>query len=295
MRLEQLYRSGKPEISFEFFPPKTAEGTEKLFGDTIPRLKKFQPALVSMTYGAGGTTRELTLELCDRLKRQADLETMCHLNIVGQSRTQIRENLQRLKELGIYNLLALRGDPPRDDPNFKPHPEGLTSSVELIEEARRLNWFSIAVTGFPEVHPEAKDRAADIAYLKRKVGAGGCVIVTQLFLDNAFFFEFMEEVKRAGITAPVIPGILPILSAPQIRRFAALCGSTIPPAVEKNLAKYEEDDAATAQYGVELATRQCEELLKKARVPGLHFYCLNRPEAAEAILKNLGLSPAPQK
>ncbi|MBI1953834.1 MAG: methylenetetrahydrofolate reductase [NAD(P)H] [Candidatus Omnitrophica bacterium] len=289
MRLDELYRQGRPEISVEFFPPKTPEAIERLFTETVERLKKFQPAFFSMTFGAGGSTRNLTIDLCDRLKNRAGVETTCHLNIVGQSKEETRENLRRIKAAGLYNLLALRGDPPRDEPDFKPHPDGFHSSVELIEEAGKDPWFSIAVTGFPEVHPAAKDRASDIAYLKRKVEAGGSVVITQLFLDEAYFLEFMGHVRKAGITVPVIPGILPILSAAQIRRFAALCGSTIPPAVEKELSKYENDEAGAAQYGIELATRICQALLKSG-ARGLHFYALNRAASTEAILKNLGLA-----
>lgn len=288
MRLDQLYKTAKPEISVEFFPPKTPEGVEKLF-QTVEELKKLNPVFFSMTFGAGGSTRNLTIELCDRLKNRAKVETMCHLNIVGQSRQETKENLQKIKAAGVYNLLALRGDPPRDQPDFKPHPDGFHSSVELIEEARRDPWFSIAVTGFPEVHPEAKDRAQDMAYLKRKLDAGGCVVITQFFLDNAYFFEFMQLVKKAGITAPIVPGILPILSGSQVRKFAALCGSTIPPDVEKALAKYEQDDEACVSYGIELATRLCEGLLKSG-VPGLHFYALNRARSTQTILSNLRLA-----
>ena len=289
MRLEQLYQSGKPEISVEFFPPKTPEGVEKLFGETVPRLNRLKPVFFSMTFGAGGTTRDLTVELCDRLKNQVKAETVCHLNIIGQSKADTRENLARIKATGVYNLLALRGDPPRDQPDFKPHPDGFHSSVDLIAEAAKDPWFSIAVTGFPEVHPEAKDRAADMAYLQRKLEAGGRVIITQFFLDNAYFFEFMGLVKKAGIVAPVVPGILPILSAAQVRRFAGLCGSTIPPAVEKELSKVENDEEGAVKYGIELATRQCEGLLKSG-VPGLHFYALNRFRSTEEILSNLGLA-----
>jgi methylenetetrahydrofolate reductase (NADPH) len=291
MRLEELYLSDHLDISIECFPPKTLEATKKFFTSTVAQFKKLDPAYISMTFGAGGTTKDLTLELCDRLKNKEQVETMCHLNIIGQSKEDTGQNLQRLKEMGIYNLLALRGDPPRDDPNFKPHPDGFHSSVELIREARKDPWFSIAVTGFPEVHPEAKDRAADIAYLKQKVQSGGCVIITQLFFDNCFFFELLEHVKKAGITVPVIPGILPIVSVPQVRRFADLCGSTIPPKVNKELQKYEQDDQAAVQYGIELATRLCEGLIKEAQVPGLHFYALNRAKPTKAILSNLGLTP----
>jgi methylenetetrahydrofolate reductase (NADPH) len=286
MRLNQLYKSGTPDISFELFPPKTPDGIEKLFV-TVDELKAVKPAYFSMTYGAAGSTRDLTLDLCDRLKNQSGVETTCHLNIIGESKLSIRGNLERLKTMGVANILALRGDPPKDMPNFAPHPDGFKSSVELIEEINKDPFFSIAVTGFPEVHPEAKDRAADIAYLKKKLAAGGCVVITQLFFDNAYFFDFMEQVRKAGITAPVVPGVLPILSVPQVRRFAGLCGSTIPPAVDSQLKKYETDDEGAANYGVELATKLCEGLLKSG-VPGLHFYVLNRSASTRAILKNLG-------
>ena len=288
MRLDELYRSGKPQISVELFPPKTPEGVQKLFDETIPDLQKFHPTYFSMTFGAGGSTRNLTVELCARMKTEAEVETTCHLNIIGQSKQETRENLARIKQAGVYNLLALRGDPPRDQPDFKPHPDGFRSSVDLIQEARKDPWFSIAVTGFPEVHPEAKDRAADMAYLQRKLEAGGCVVITQFFLDNRFFFEFMDLVKKAGITAPVVPGILPILSVSQLRRFTALCGSTIPPAVEKELAKVENDEEGAVNYGIELCTRMCRELLKSG-VPGLHFYALNRSRSTQTILSNLAL------
>ena len=287
MRLEKLYKSDQPDISVELFPPKTPGGRENLF-QVVRQLKEYNPAFFSMTYGAGGSTRDLTFDLCDQLKNQEQVETTCHLNIIGQSKEDSQANLERLKQIGVYNLLALRGDPPRDQPNFKPHPNGFGSSVELIEAAHQEPWFSIAVTGFPEVHPEAKDRAADISYLKRKVDAGGSVIVTQLFFDNAYFFEFLSEVNQAGITVPVIPGILPILSVEQIRRFAALCGATLPQSVNQALTKYENDEKGAIEYGIELATQMCEELIK-AGVPGLHFYALNRAQSTEAILSNLGL------
>lgn len=287
MRLDELYRSGKLDVSIELFPPKTAEGVSTLF-KTIGQLNGLKPAFFSMTYGAGGSTRDLTLDLCNRMKNELQVETMCHLNIIGQSKDETCQNLKRLKEMGVYNLLALRGDPPRDDPHFKAHPEGFHSSVELIEEAHQDPFFAIAVTGFPEVHPEAKDRAADIAYLKRKIQAGGCVVITQLFFDNAYFFEFMEHLRKAGIQVPVVPGILPILSAAQVRKFAKLCGSTIPPAVEASLTKYESDEEGATRYGIELATQMCQGLLKSG-VPGLHFYALNRAESTTAILTHLGL------
>lgn len=289
MRLDQLYRGPAPDISIELFPPKTPDGVTRLF-ETVAALARLKPAFFSMTYGAAGSTRDQTLTLCERLKREAGVEVMCHLTVVGQSKQQVRDNLAALKRMGISNVLALRGDPPAGDPTFAPHPDGFQTSLELIQEARRDPWFAIAVSGFPEVHQEAKDRAADIAYLKRKVEAGACVVITQLFFDNAYFFEFVDAVWKAGITVPVIPGILPILSVPQIRRMAQLCGATIPPAVAAELARHEQDEAGATQYGIELATRQCEGLLK-AGVPGLHFYALNRTRSVAAVLTNLGRGP----
>lgn len=289
MRLSDLYKPGKLDISIELFPPKTPEAVEQLF-ETVGQLKRLHPAFFSMTFGAAGSTRDLTLELCDRLKNRSKVETTCHLSIIGQSKTDARENLKRLQAMGICNILALRGDPPRDQPNFTPHPDGFRSSVELIEEIHKDPWFSIAVTGFPEKHPEAKDDAADIAYLKRKIEAGGGVVITQLFFDNSHFFHFLDRVRKAGVAVPVVPGILPILSVPQVRRFTALCGSTIPAEVEKRLATLEKDEAGAVAYGIELSTRMCEELLK-AGVPGLHFYALNRARSVEAILANLRIAP----
>jgi len=295
MRLEELYHSDTPDISIELFPPKTPEGIETLFNETVPRLIRLKPAFFSMTYGAAGSTSHLTVELCDRLKNQCRVETMCHLNVVGQSKDQTRQTLKKIQAIGVYNLLALRGDPPRDQPHFTPHPDGFRSSLELIAEAKKVMdeksgkpWFSIAVTGFPEVHPEAKDRASDIAYLKRKIDAGGCVVITQYFLDTAYFFDFLEHVRQAGITVPVIPGILPILSWAQLKRFSLLCGAAIPTKVAQDLSRYEHDEESATLYGIELATRLCEELLRQG-APGLHFYALNRARSVEAICANLGL------
>ena len=288
MRLDQLYRAGKPEVSIELFPPKTPEAAEKLF-ETVERLKRLRPAFFSMTFGAGGSTRNLTIDLCDRLKNKSQVETTCHLNIIGQSKADTRENLKQIKAAGVYNLLALRGDPPRDQPDFKPHPDGFHYSAQLVEEAHKDPWFSIAVAGFPEKHPQAKDMASDLDYLKKKVEAGASVILTQLFFDNEYFFDYLAAVRKIGIKIPVIPGILPILSVAQVRRFTGLCQAKIPVRVERELAKYENDEEGAVRYGIELATEQCRGLLK-AGLPGLHFYALNRSRSVETILTQLGLA-----
>lgn len=290
MRLDQLYRTGGTHISIELFPPKTARGISQLF-ERVEQMRACHPAFFSMTYGAAGTTRDLTLSLLDRLKNGAQVETMCHLTVVGQSRHEIRQILGQLKQLGVYNLIALRGDPPKGSERFVPHPEGFVHAAELVREANQHGDFAIAVAGYPEAHPESASREQDIFYLKQKVEAGACVIVTQLFFDNDYYFDYVEAVRRAGITVPVIPGILPIISVPQVRRFTALCKSTIPAAVQAELCKYEDDDEAATLYGIELATTQCEALVA-AGVPGLHFYSLNRSRSVEAVIDNLGFAEA---
>lgn len=287
MRLSELYRSKRIDVSIELFPPKTEEASKDMF-QAVQDLKQFDPAFFSMTYGAAGSTRDQTLGLVDQLKNKVGVETMCHLTVVGQSRNEIQSVLKFLKEKGIYNIIALRGDPPKDMKEFKPHPDGFRYATELVKEAKKENYFSIAVAGFPEMHPDSKNRDYDIQHLRQKVDAGADVIITQLFFDNHYFFEYLEYVRKAGINVPVIPGILPILSAQQVRRFTALCKSKIPPDVERELRKYENDAESCAKYGIELASRQCEGLIR-AGVPGLHFYCLNRSKSVKTVLEQLKL------
>jgi len=287
MRLAELYKSKKIDVSVELFPPKTQEATSDMF-QTVESLKQFDPAFFSMTYGAAGSTRDLTLGLVDQLKNKTGVETMCHMTVVGQSKDEIRSTLKFLKEKGIYNIIALRGDPPKDMKEFKPHPDGFHYSAELVKEAKASNYFSIAVAGFPETHPDSASRESDIQYLKEKVDAGADAVITQLFYDNRYFFEYLDYVRKAGIKVPVIPGILPILSAPQVRRFTALCKSKIPIHVERELQKHEDDPESCAQYGIDLAISQCEDLIRSG-IPGLHFYCLNRSRSVKAVLGQLKL------
>lgn len=288
MKLDALYQGKSPDISIELFPPKTPDGIDALW-QQVERLCAFNPAFFSMTYGAAGSTRNLTLELVDHLKNRLGVEAMCHLTVVGQSQEETRATLDFLQAKGIYNLIALRGDPPRDHAHFTPHPDGFEYAVDLVTEAHQRNFFTIAVAGFPERHPDSPTLASDLHYLKKKVDAGACVIISQLFLDNAYFYAYHDAVRKAGISVPIIPGILPILSAAQVRRFTQLCKATIPPQVDSILHKYEQDDHAVLQYGIELATQQCEGLLQFG-CPGLHFYSLNRSRSVEAVLKNLRLT-----
>jgi methylenetetrahydrofolate reductase (NADPH) len=285
VKLADLYAQPGLTLSVEFFPPKTDKGEEALFGE-IELIKSLRPAFCSVTYGAGGSTREKTVDLVDRIHRQCGLETMCHLTVVGHSKDDARGVLKRLREKGLENVLALGGDPPQGMADWQPHPDGFQHAVELVREAISFGCFSVAVAGFPEIHPRAKSRASDLRYLKEKVDAGAQAIITQLFFDNDQYYRYVEDVRKLGIEVPVIPGVLPIVSAPQIRRFTALCCARIPPQLEQALNKVENDDSAATQLGIEYATRQCEALIQFG-VSGLHFYSLNKSHSVSAICKNL--------
>lgn len=287
MRLRELYSRPGRTFSVEFFPPKTDKGEESLF-EEIAALKKLNPSFCSVTYGAGGSTRGKTVELVERIRRECRMEVMCHLTVVGQSKDEVRAVLTGLKEKGIENLIALGGDPPQGVVDWVPHPDGFSHSVELVREAGSYRWFSIAVAGFPEVHPRAQSREADLIYLKEKVDAGADVVITQLFFDNEDFYRYVDDLQKMGVRAPIVPGILPVLSAPQVRRFASVCGAKIPPRLERLLAKVEEDDEGAARLGIDYATEQCQGLLSFG-VPGIHFYSLNKSRSVSAIFKNLRL------
>jgi len=287
VRLDDLYAQPGLTLSVEFFPPKTDKGDESLFSE-IEVIKRLNPAFCSVTYGAGGSTREKTVALVDRIHRQCVLEVMCHLTVVSQSRDEARAILDKLKQRGIENLIALGGDPPQGAGEWKPHPDGFHYAVELVREAISRCGFAVAVAGFPEVHPRALSRASDLRYLKEKVDAGAAAVITQLFFDNEYFYRFVEDLRKQGVSVPIVPGILPILSASQVRRFVSLCGSRIPDKLELELSKVEHDDDAAVQLGIEYASRQCEGLLRFG-VPGFHFYSLNKSRSVAAVCANLGL------
>ena len=287
MRLRELYSRPEKTFSVEFFPPKTDKGEESLF-EEIAVLKQLKPSFCSVTYGAGGSTRGKTVELVERIHRECRMEVMCHLTVVGQSKNEVRAVLAGLKEKGIENIIALGGDPPQGVVDWVPHPDGFSHSVELVRAAASYRWVSIAVAGFPEVHPRALSREADLKYLKEKVDAGADVVITQLFFDNEDFYRYVDDLQKLGVRAPIIPGILPVLSAPQVRRFTSVCGARIPPRLERLLAKVEEDDEGAARLGIDYATEQCEGLLSFG-VPGIHFYSLNKSRSVKAIFENLRL------
>ena len=287
MKLADLYARSGLTLSVEFFPPKTDKGEENLFSE-IEIIKRLHPGFCSVTYGAGGSTREKTVDLVDALHRDSGLEVMCHLTVVGQSKDEARAILRKLKEKTIENVLALGGDPPQGMADWQPHPDGFHYAVELVREAMALGGFSVAVAGFPEVHPRAVSRESDLRYLKEKVDAGAVAIITQLFFDNDDFYRFADDLTKLGVTVPIVPGILPILSAAQVRRFTSLCGSKIPAGLEAQLVGVDNDDAAAVELGIEYATRQCEGLIEFG-VRGLHFYSLNKSYSVQAICKNLAL------
>ena len=287
MKLADLYARPGLTLSVEFFPPKTDKGDENLFRE-IEIIKRLNPAFYSVTYGAGGSTREKTVDLVDRIHRECALEVMCHLTVVGQSKDEVRSVLKKLQHKRIENIIALGGDPPQGTTDWRPHPDGFHYAAELVREAVSQGGFSIAVAGFPEVHPRAQSRESDLKYLKQKVDAGAVAIITQLFFDNDDYYRYVEDVRRLGITVPIVPGVLPILSAPQVRRFTSLCCSKIPPQLERELIKVENDDEAAVKVGIEYANRQCEALIKFG-VPGFHFYSLNKSHSLQAICKNIGL------
>lgn len=287
MRLAELYSQPRLTLSVEFFPPKTEKGEENLFSE-IELLKRINPAFCSVTYGAGGSTREKTVDLVETIHSACGLEVMCHLTVVGQSKDEARAVLKKLKDSGIENILALGGDPPQGMADWRPHPDGFHHAIELVREAVAMKSFSVAVAGFPETHPRAISRDADLRFLKEKVDAGADAIITQLFFDNQDFFRFSDDLRKLGVKVPIVPGILPLQSASQVRRFTSLCGSKIPVKLENQLAKVETDDDAAVELGIEYATKQCQELIKSG-VAGLHFYTLNKSHSVLAIHGNLGL------
>jgi len=282
--------ASRPVISFEFFPPKTGEGDRNLLEKQIPALLQAKPDYCSVTYGAGGSTRDKTLMIVDRIQRQHGLTALAHLTCVGHTHGQVREFLGKIRSLGCRNILALRGDPP-DGGEFQPPPGGFEFASQLVRFIRESGDFSIGVAGFPEGHIACQDgKHADWRHLKEKTDAGADFILTQLFFDNADYFEFRDYVAgKLGVCVPLVPGIIPILNASQITKFTQLCGAKIPPPLRSKLDQLADHDEAAAEFGIDYATKQCEELLR-AGAPGLHFYTLNKSRSTVRVLKNLGLA-----
>ena len=282
--------AGQPVVSFEFFPPKTDEGDRALFEKQIPALLAARPDFCSVTYGAGGSTREKTLQIVDRVQREHGLPALAHLTCVNHTREEVRALLEKIRALNCKNILALRGDPPGGG-EFKPTPGGFAYSAELVAFIREQGDFSIGVAGFPEGHvANPHGKLADWRHLKEKVEAGADFVITQLFFDNADFYEFRDHLTgQLGVNVPIIPGVIAIVSATQITKFTQMCGAKIPPALKTRLDAIGADDEAALKFGIEYATHQCEQLLR-AGVPGLHFYTLNKAYSTIEVLKNLKLA-----
>ena len=280
----------RPVISFEFFPTKTEEGERVLLEKTIPTLRQLKPDFCSVTFGAGGSTRDKTLMIVDRIQRQHGLTAMAHLTCVNATKEEIRGYLTEARARGIKNILALRGDPPGGEGEFKMTEGGFEFSYQLVEFIRQTGGFSIGVAGFPEGHVACKEgKYVDWHRLKNKIDHGADFLITQLFFDNRDYLELRDYLTNLGVTIPLVPGIISILSTAQIKRFVALCGAGLPKTLVAELEKRGDDVEAVTQFGIDYATNQCQELLRQG-VPGIHFYTLNKARSTTAILKNLGLA-----
>ncbi len=284
-----LYAAGKPVISFELFPPKTEAGMQSLF-EHLKELVNCKPAYITCTYGAGGSSRENTLEVLARIRQNyPDMPIASHLTCVSSSRDELRAYIRRAMALGVDRIMALRGDPPAGETAFTPMADGLSYANELVSLIRaEFPELGVSVAGYPETHPEAPSTAVDIENLKRKVDAGADVIVTQLFFENADYFRFRDRCAEAGITAPIVPGILPVTNLAQIRRITNMCGAHLSPRLVRRLEVHGDDDEGQYAVGVYYAARQAEELIAQG-APGIHFYVLNKSRAAALICRALAL------
>ncbi|WP_293444062.1 methylenetetrahydrofolate reductase [NAD(P)H] [Persephonella sp.] len=286
MKISDLLKQIKRSVSFEFFPPKTPEGEESLF-KTIKELEFIKPTFVSVTYGAGGTTRERTIRVVKRIHTQTGLTVMAHQTCIGHTKKEIIDILNQYKDIGVQNVLALRGDIPKgQEESFVFPPDGCRYANELVSLIRENfgNWFSIGVAAYPEGHPESPDIDTDIHFFKKKVDAGAEFAITQMFFDNRYFYRFLDKLAKVGVNIPVIPGIMPITNFKQIKKFADMCGATIPSDLIKRLQPVADRPEEVEKIGIEFAVKQCEDLLKNG-AKGLHFYTLNKSKATVQIYK----------
>lgn len=289
-------RTRSPFFSFEFFPPKTDEGVASLM-ETVAALKPLDPAYVSVTYGAGGSTRMRTVDVAKRIQGELGIDVLAHITCVGSNVDELRELFRELEAANITNVLALRGDPPRGSATFVAHTGGFRHATDLVALLEHEFDFCVGAACYPEKHPEAASGHADLDAIEQKVGAGARFLISQLFFDNQQYFDFVARVRARGITVPVIPGIMPITNYEQIDRFTAMCGATIPAALRSELELRRNEPEAVAELGVAFATLQCVDLLDGG-APGIHFYTLNKSPATRAVVSALqasrfGLSRAP--
>lgn len=288
MRVRDLHGRGWPVFSFEFFPPKTDEGARQLLATVADLQEVWKPDFVSVTYGAGGTTRERTIDIVARLQRELRINTMAHLTCVGSSRAEIDGIVDRLVEAGVHNILALRGDPPKEadggtPAGFVPPVDGFAHATDLIAHLAPRAQLSIGGASYPEGHVESADRDDDLRWTVKKVENGAQFLVTQLFFDPEIYFAHVARLRAAGVKVPVIPGIMPITNVAQVQRFTQLCGASIPPELAARMERVKDDPGLVMATGIEHAIRQCRKLLEGG-APGLHFYTLNKSYATRAIL-----------
>jgi len=285
MKITEILKQRRPAFSLEFFPPQSEEEKTQLY-ETMKAIKELEPGYVSVTYGAGGKTRDRTMEIVKRAKKEIGLEAVAHLTCVGHSRAEIRGILDELTGSGIENVVALRGDPPNGCTSFSAHPDGFRHASELTAFIRAYYPLCIAVAGYPEGHIESPDKETDWNYLHQKIQAGADLIITQLFFDNRDFFIFEKRMREKGVTVPIIPGIMPITNYHQILRFTRICGAKIPEELVRDLEAIRNNHEAVQRYGIQYATRQCKELIARG-VPGIHFYTLNQSRATQQIIRNI--------
>ncbi|NPA51656.1 MAG: methylenetetrahydrofolate reductase [NAD(P)H] [Aquificae bacterium] len=287
MKISNILKQVNKSISFEFFPPKNSQAENQLF-NTIRELESLNPTFVSVTYGAGGSTRDRTRNIVKKIHEKTNLTVMAHLTCIGHTKEEILEILTDYKKIGIENILALRGDIPADIKDFEIPKDSCKFAVELIQLIKENfgNHFCIATAAYPEGHPESPNLERDIFFFKKKVEAGAEFAITQMFFDNRFFYDFLEKVSKEGIDIPIIPGIMPITNFKQIRKFALMCGATIPEELVKRLEAVENKPEEVKKVGIEYATKQCIDLLEHG-VKGLHFYTLNKSDATIQIYENI--------
>ncbi|MBI3840301.1 MAG: methylenetetrahydrofolate reductase [NAD(P)H] [Planctomycetia bacterium] len=291
MKVSQAYGPGKFGLSFELFPPKTEAGEQELFHH-VEQLIAFKPDFITCTYGAGGSTRQKTLEIVEQVQRRFGCPVASHLTCVGSTVDELRAYLQEAARRRIGNIVALRGDPPQGQAAFKPVDGGLSYANELVALIHaEFPQFGVAVAGYPETHREAPSPEADLENLKRKVDSGADAVITQLFYDNADFWRFCQRCERVGIRVPIVPGILPVTNLAQIQRIASLCGARLPREFQSALEKSADNPAGQFEVGVEFATRQVRALVERG-VPGIHFYVLNKSPATAGVLRAAGLDRA---
>src|SRR5438270_5499688 len=290
MRIDRLFGLGLPTLSFEFFPPKTEAGFASLY-QTIDELHPLKPSYVSVTYGAGGSTRSKTVELVERIQTELKIRSMAHLTCVGHTAEELAGILDDLWNAGIRNVLALRGDPQAGQSSFTATQGGFANANELVAFARQRYDFCIGVAGYPEGHPQCLNKTRDLEHLKQKLDAGGNFVITQLFFDNADFYRFRDAARSMGIKQPIVAGLMPILNVSQIKRFISMCGARIPRPVLTRLESLEQDPDAVYAAGVEHAVNQCRDLLENG-VDGIHFYTLNKSRATVQVCEALDLPHA---